>query len=59
MIELVIVWYDGSKDIYEYADEQSALKAEKGMRIALGNQIQWSGIREKVSKRISREAMID
>jgi hypothetical protein len=45
--ELVIVWETGEQDIYEYETEQEAEAAGRGMRIALGNQIGWYGVRRK------------
>ncbi len=45
--ELVIVWADPNdeKKVYEYDTEYQAEQAERGMRMALGNQIAWSCIR--------------
>jgi hypothetical protein len=45
MYELVIIWDNGDKDVYEYPTREEAEKAELGMRIALGNQIAWSCVR--------------
>lgn len=47
--ELVIVWEcpEGTKAIYTYNTEDEAEQAEKGMKIALGNQIAWSCVRPK------------
>jgi len=45
MKELVIIWDDGSKNIYTYPDRGAAEQAERNMRMAFGNQITWSGIR--------------
>lgn len=47
MYELVIIWSTGEKDVYQYTTREEAEKAELGMRMAFGNQIEWSGIREK------------
>lgn len=49
--ELVIIWAapDNSKVIYEYGSQEDAEKAERGMRMALGNQIAWSCVRPKLS----------
>lgn len=44
--ELVVVWAAGGKDIYEYHTEEEAIAAGRNMRMALGNQIQWYGVRE-------------
>lgn len=43
--ELVVVWTDGSKNTYEYNSRAAAEKGERGMRMANGNQIAWSGVR--------------
>ena len=45
MWELVIIWDNGDKDIYEYNTEHEAENAAQGMRKAFGYQIQWAGIR--------------
>lgn len=45
--ELVIIWADGEKSVYEYASREEAERGESGMKMALGNQISWSGIRRK------------
>lgn len=45
MWELVIVWEQGGKNVYPYKTEQGAKDGERAMRMAFGNQIQWSGIR--------------
>lgn len=45
MYELVIIWSNGDKDIYQYSTREEAEKAELGMRFALGNQIVWSCVR--------------
>lgn len=50
MFELVIVWAfpEGDTVVYEYSSEEDAKSAEKGMRMALGNQIAWSCVRPKL-----------
>lgn len=45
MIELVIIWESGEKDVYQYDSYEEAVKHEIGMRMVFGNQITWSGIR--------------
>ncbi len=50
MYELVVVWDQGPKSIYEYATEESAEDAARGMRMAFGHQITWCGVRKKVEK---------
>lgn len=48
MYELVIIWSDGGRQIYGgYDTEQDAEDAGAGMKIALGNQIQWYCTRRK------------
>lgn len=47
MFELVVVWDDGSKNIYEYASEDVADQAGYNMKMALGDQIAWWGTRRK------------
>ena len=46
--ELVVIWSNGDKDIYEYNSEDKAIEASEGMKVALGNQIAWTGVRRKV-----------
>ena len=48
--ELVVIWETGEKEIYEYNSEDKAIEASEGMRVALGNQIAWAGVRKKVVK---------
>ena len=48
MYELVVIWENGDKDVYEYENEELAIKAGDNMMMALGNQIQWFGIRKKI-----------
>ena len=47
MYRLIIIWYTGEKEEYEYPTREEAEKAELGMRTAFGNQIQWTGINER------------
>lgn len=47
MFELVIVWSDGNKNIYEYNSQEEAEQAGANMKMALGNQIVWFGTRQK------------
>lgn len=49
MFELVIIYtYPREKKVYEYETEDDAREAERGMKIALGNQIEWSCVRPKL-----------
>jgi len=44
--ELVIVWDTDDTDVYEYETEAEAEEAGHNMKIALGNQIAWYGVRK-------------
>lgn len=44
--ELIVVWDTDDTDIYEYHTEDEATQAGRNMKIALGNQIAWWGIRK-------------
>ena len=44
--ELVVVWDTGETDVYGYETETEARAAGAGMKMALGNQVEWYGIRE-------------
>ena len=48
--ELVVVWAFGDvdKDVYEYDTEAQAEKAGAGMKMALGDQIEWYGTRPQM-----------
>lgn len=45
--ELIIIWEDGSKNIYEYENRSDAQAGEQNFVTAFGNQVSWHGIREK------------
>lgn len=47
MFELVIIWFNGEKDIYGYETEADAEKAGRNMKMVFGNQIEWYGTRRK------------
>lgn len=47
--ELVVIWSTGEKEIYEYKNEEEASEAAEGMKMALGNQIAWTGTRRKTA----------
>ena len=48
MFELVVVWADGQENsIWEYPTEEKAEQAASGIKTALGNQVEWIGIRKK------------
>lgn len=46
--ELVIIWSNGDKEIWEYQTEEEAKEAEEGMHVAVGNQISWSCVRPQM-----------
>jgi len=43
--ELVIIWSNGDKNVYQYHTREEAEIGERNMRMANGNQIAWSGVR--------------
>ena len=43
--ELVVVWENGDKDVYEYDSMIQAESSGEGMKMALGDQIAWYGVR--------------
>lgn len=43
--ELVVVWQDGSTDVYTYDTEEQATEGGVNMTLALGKQIAWCGVR--------------
>lgn len=47
MYELVILWANGMHAVYEYATKKDAERAERNMKMANGDQIDWSGVRMK------------
>ena len=47
MKTLVIVWNDGTTETHVYNTYEDAKQAETGYKMAFGNQIQWSGIRDR------------
>lgn len=47
MFELVVIYYyDSETYIYTYATREEAEEAEKNIRMAAGNQVNWTGIRK-------------
>ena len=44
MYRLVIVWFTGEKETYDYKTRTDAENAENGFLLAFGNQIQWSTV---------------
>ena len=47
--ELVIEWANGDRDVYTYDTKDQAEKSQFGMRMALGDQIGWIGIRPELT----------
>lgn len=47
MYELVVVWANGETQIFEYRNREEAIKAQKNMLIANGEQIQYCEPRKK------------
>lgn len=45
--ELVIIWYDGVKNINEYDDEDKAYERGAEMKSLFGEQIEWWCVRPK------------
>ena len=57
MFELVVIWSNGTKNVFSYKSKEEAEQAEQGMKTALGNQIEWTGVREKeVMSEAAKEA---
>ena len=50
MFELVVIWATGEKTVYEYRTEDEADRGSRNMRMALGNQISWCGVRRKTER---------
>lgn len=48
--ELVVIWENGDKDVYEYDSRDRAEQCGDGMKTALGNQIAWYGVRPVTSE---------
>lgn len=47
--ELVIVWENGSKDVYTYDNEEAAYNGGESMKMACGNQLAWWGVRPQMA----------
>lgn len=45
--ELVIIWDDGEREVYEYQTIDEAEEAMDNMKIVFGEQISWCGVRER------------
>lgn len=46
--ELVVVWDNGDKNVYEYRTEEEAENGAERMKMAFGHQISWTGTRRKL-----------
>ena len=44
---LVVIWETGEKQMWYYRTEEEARAAERGMKIANGNQISWTSVFER------------
>lgn len=44
---LIVIWYNGDCDEYDYPTREEAEKAENGYHMAFGNQISWTGINKR------------
>ena len=47
MYTLIIIWQTGERSEYEYSTREQAEQGERNMRVAFGNQIEWTGINER------------
>lgn len=54
MYEMIVIWDNCDTDIYEYETEGEAIRASEGMKVALGNQLRWTGVRPKIEKTVSK-----
>lgn len=45
--ELVVVWYTGDTEIFEYNTKADAERGAENMKRAFGNQVTWTGTRPK------------
>ena len=46
MFEVVLIWFDGDKEIYSYSTQEKADRTCREMKNVFGNQISWIGVRE-------------
>lgn len=42
--KLIILWETGEREEYTYETKETAIEAQKGYRMAFGNQISWTAI---------------
>lgn len=59
--ELIVLWDDGSKDIWNYATLEEVEQAVQNMKFARGKQVAWYEARRRarnyVEKRLGQEDM--
>ena len=48
MWEVVVIWWDKTKDVYEYDTRDKAEKYAEDFKKIFGNQVEWCGVREKL-----------
>ena len=46
--ELVVICYDGEKSVFLYPTRESAEYGGESMKMALGDQIEWYGVRKRM-----------
>lgn len=44
--ELVVIWETGEEEVSQYETREAAENAERGYKMAFGNQISWTGVRK-------------
>jgi hypothetical protein len=44
---LIIIWYNGERDEYDYPTREEAEEVERGYHMEFGNQISWTGISKR------------
>ena len=47
MFELIVIWYTGEKEVFAYSTREDAEESAHGFKTAFGNQIEWTGVRER------------
>lgn len=45
--ELIIIWDDGEREVYDYQTIDEAEEAMESMKMAFGEQISWCGVVER------------
>ena len=49
MFGLVIVWWNGEKQVYDYQTREDAEQGDRNIRIACGNQVAYTCVRSKLN----------